>query len=130
MLTTTSVSVTEYSIDITPLTHLRSIQFELGKGRPAYPNRWVTQILSQISSVHVEDVSFQTLDDGICFGFSDALEWREVDAILQHSRFSRLRRVSFFKCVFISTSDGPQSSCTLMQHLPQCAARGILRVDQ
>jgi hypothetical protein len=127
MLITTSA--TNYSNDITPLTHLRSIQFDLCGGDPVNPNQWVTQVLSHVSSVHLEDVSFQLHYS--CYDLSEALEWSEVDVILQRSTFSDLRTLSFVQCVFTLTSAGPQpfAGTSIAQRLPQCAARGILRVD-
>ena len=107
------------SIDITPLTHLRSIQFELCNGRHVE----IIQILSQISSVLLEDVAFQehSIFDGE--NLHHCLEWGEVVTILQRSTFSRLRNVYFWQL----QSWAPRTS--VVQLLPRCAGRGILRVD-
>jgi hypothetical protein len=132
---------------MTPLIQLRSITFVLDSGR----NRWITQILSRISSTRLEDVAFKLLSTpgrGVSSNaVYNALEWRSVDAILQRSTFSSLRNVhflSFFPLVIFdsdsddsddsdSAFDGPQSSSartSVMQRLPQCLARGICGVDQ
>jgi hypothetical protein len=114
----TTISGTHHSIDITPLTHLRSIRFVLNS---AYRNRWVTQILSQISSVHLEEVVFalQTFVWGFGFGIAGALEWSEVDAVLQCSTFSQLRNVEL-------QSGRRAFSARVIKLLPRCHARGIL----
>jgi hypothetical protein len=134
----TTTSGTHHPIDITPFTQLRSITFVLGAGRGVNRNQWVMQILSHISSPHLEDVVFKIhFSHSRAANVSDALEWCNVDSILQRSTFSGLRNVHF-RCnfpssVFGSTSDGPQSSsacASIMEHLPQCHARGIFRVDR
>jgi hypothetical protein len=110
------MSGAHHSIDVTPLTHLRSIRFMLGS---ANHNPWVTQILTQISSGHLEEVVFHLA--GLAFrfgpGISGALEWREVDTILQRATFSRLKNVKF---------RGRPRSEPVMEYLPRCHARGIL----
>jgi hypothetical protein len=112
----TSTSGTHLSIDITPLTQLRSIEFIVDVVDDQNP--WVTQTLSRISSTHIKDVTFKLVFfDGK--DIADTLEWSNVDAILQHSTFSRLRKVHFRWL---------PSLAGVMQRLPHCAARGILRV--
>jgi hypothetical protein len=138
MLTTTSARY--HSIDITPPTRLRSIEFMLIGDRSANRSRCVTQILSCISSAHLEHVVFKPCNrfDFVGEVNSNAREWHNVDSILQRSTFSRLRDV-YFRCTPPSsvvgwTSDGQFSShaayISIIQRLPQCHARGILRVDQ
>jgi hypothetical protein len=93
-----------------------------------------------MSSAHLEDVAFRLHFSRKRGGSSDeistALEWHDVDAILQRAAFFRLRRVRFQSNIPFSvgsTSGGPQSSSawtSIIQHLSQCHARGILRVDQ
>jgi hypothetical protein len=129
----TTSSGTRHSIDIAPLTHLRSIQLELHTLHPANRNRWVTQILSQISSVHLEAVAFQMFQyvgDIIDFDLSDVLEWSEVDAILQHSTFSRLKNVEIRSSLRLrKTFPAPEPqrpfSAEIVELLPRCHARGI-----
>jgi hypothetical protein len=77
-----------HSIDITPLTHLRSIQFVFRCGRRANENDWIMYTLSQMSSVHLEDVVFHLIAVDWGADISGALRWSEVDAILQCSTFS------------------------------------------
>ena len=66
---------------------------------------------------------------------SDALEWQNLDPILQRNTFSHLKQVHF-SCTnplaVDSTSDDPRLSSartSITQLLPQCHARGILHVD-
>jgi hypothetical protein len=84
-------------------------------------NPWVTQILTQISSGHLEEVVFHLA--GLAFrfgpGISGALEWREVDTILQRATFSRLKNVEF-------RGARPPFSAQALERLPRCHARGIL----
>ncbi len=132
----TTASGMRPSIDITPLTHLRSIHFVLQKIRCANRNRWVTKILSQISSVHLEDVSFQSYALALAFTSSPdtdlfyALEWDELDAILQRPTFSRLKNVWFQTGLPLwNTVEAPDPqrlfSSQIMGYLPRCRARGI-----
>jgi hypothetical protein len=130
VLTTTSGMSS--SIDITPLTHLRSIHFVLQNLHHANRNRWVTKILSQISSVHLEDVAFQlyAFTGSPDTDLSDALEWDELDAILQRPTFSRLKNVWFQTGLPLwNTVQAPDPqrlfSAQLMEGLPRCRARGI-----
>jgi hypothetical protein len=129
------------SIDMTPLTQLHSITFVLSTTDGVNKNRWVTQILSRVASAHLEDVVFKLAlprGRGVTSGnISNALEWNNVDATLQRSTFSFLRNVYFLSDVplpdFDSMSDRPQSSSAhnrILQHLPECHARGIFRVGQ
>jgi hypothetical protein len=114
------MSGTHHSIDMTSLTQLRSIEFMILVG--SNQSQWVTQILSQISSAHLEDVEFKLVffysED-----FPNALEWNNVDAVLQCSTFSRLRNIYF-------RQSSQAARTTVIGHLPQCHARGILRVDE
>ena len=140
MLTTTSgfASLTHHPIDARHLTQLRSITFTLSEYGV---NRWVTQVLSRLSSSRLEAVVFelrQRPDIELSLNeIFNALEWHVVDVILQRSTFSGLRKVHF-RCklpsaVFGSTSDTPRSSSaysTVMQRLPQCHARGIFHLDR
>ena len=127
----TTISGTRYSSEIAFLTRLRSIQFELRRGDRENPNRWITQILSRISSAHLEDVSFKLRSS--FDKLSEALEWSEIDVILQRPRFSGLKNLCFDQCYFFVTAEemkGPSVARTTIPHrLPQCAARGILRVE-
>jgi hypothetical protein len=131
------MSVTHHFIDITSLTQLRSIEFKVFVGLNGNQNRWVTQILSQISSANLEVVVFKLVfPSGTSGDVSDTLEWNNVDAVLQRSTFSGLRKVRFVSNLsfasFDSTSGRPQLSyahTSIMARLPQCHARGIVHVD-
>jgi hypothetical protein len=134
ILTTTSGS---HHFDKAPLTQLRSIKFVLDPGR-INRNRWVTQILSCIASAPLEDVTLELVfPRGKGFtsdNVSTALEWKAVDAVLQRSTFSSLRNVQI-SCnlpwvIVDSTSDLAQLHRIIMEGLPYCHARGIVRVDQ
>jgi len=110
-------------MDIAPLTQLRSIEFIVYVGD--HQSQWVTQTLSHVSSACLEDVTFKlNVSESDDIANANALEWSNVDSVLQHSTFSRLRNVYFQG----SPHYAPRS--TIMQYLPQCTARGILRVDQ
>jgi hypothetical protein len=109
-----------HSIDISPLTQLRSIGFTVIVG--AHPSQWPLQILLCISSARLEDVEFD-LDFTFSNDIANTLEWNSVDAILQRSTFSRLRNVYFRQLL------SPTAHTSIVQHLPLCHARGILRFD-
>jgi hypothetical protein len=116
--------VTHHSIDIAPLTQLRSIQFTVVVGE--HNSQWITQILLCISSARLEDVVFDLdLSISISGDIADALEWNNVDEALQRSTFSRLRSVYFRLLPTQATR-----TTSVIQRLPQCAARGIIYVDQ
>jgi hypothetical protein len=72
-------------------------------------------------SARLQDVTFK-------LGFSNpdvianALDWKNVDAVLQHSAFSDLRNVYFRQLSSVAHT-------RIVQHLPRCHARGILRVE-
>jgi hypothetical protein len=133
----TITSVTRHFIDIPSLTQLRSIEFDVLVGPDGNKNRWITQILSQISSADLEDVVFNVFfSSGTSGAVSTVLEWKSVDAVLQRSTFSGLRNVRFVSNLsfasFDSTSDQPQlssSHTSITERLPQCHARGIVHVD-
>jgi hypothetical protein len=113
-------------------------------GYSANANRWVTQVLSRISSAQLEDVVFELVfppHDGITSGnVANSLEWHNVDVILQRSTFSSLKNVRFW-CnlplyipLFMISSPTdrlPLSSAhtRIMEGLSQCHARGIVSVD-
>jgi hypothetical protein len=85
-------------------------------------------MLSQISSVYLEDVVFQLF--ARAGKLSDVLEWSEVDAILQHSKFSRLRSVEVRRGTsrwHPGPAPDPQHpfSAQVIERLPRCHARGI-----
>ena len=101
--------------------------------------RWITQILSHLSSAHLEDVVFRMrLSDregSDSEEILNALEWQNVDAVLQRTAFSRLSNVHFSCTIPSSVDSTPDGSrlfsarTSIVQHLPQCHSRGILRVD-
>jgi hypothetical protein len=109
-----------FSIDWGHFPRLRFIQLEIFQDNPA-----VKQVLSQIVSLHMQEVAFiysVKNNDGL-----DGDLWLELDAILARPQFSGLRRVS------ISPSPAPPFASYyvadhkwFVRHLPQCHARGIL----
>jgi hypothetical protein len=134
MTVLTDMSGTRHPIDVTPLTRLRSIEFVIRANRFRFTvvlNRWVTQILSHISSAHLETVVFnlqsysgEVSSDNI----SNVLEWHNVDVVLQRLAFSNLRNVHLLSTC--SVTDRPLSlSGHVMHLLPQCHTRGIFRVN-
>jgi hypothetical protein len=93
----------------------------------------------------LEEVVFKLVfprdHDGITSGnVANALEWHNVDAILQRSTFSSLRNVRFW-CKLplyipffilslpLDRLPLPSAHTRIMEGLPQCHARGIVRVD-
>jgi hypothetical protein len=107
---------------------LRSSQFGLGGGLSAN-NRWILHILSQMSSVHLEDVVFQLsrFEGPSDSDISSALEWSEVDAILQSSTFSRLRNVELRCRLFYDSPPRRRPFPTqVINRLSRCHARGIV----
>jgi hypothetical protein len=128
VLTTTPVTL--HSIDMTSLKNLRFIRLALQRGYPADQNRWVTRMLSQISSVHLEDVVLELcpFTSSIMYDLDTALEWSEVDAILQHSTFTRLRNVELQSTTWDKAAPilDPMFHAQAIERLPQCHARGIL----
>ena len=106
-------------LDLSRLTRVRSIRilFKFFNPECAW---WLTRVLSHISSVHLEEIALE-------FKFSDYMNhgsqaWDQVDAILQNSTFSGLRKVEL--CC------PPASESTLAQeiasYMPRCRARGII----
>ena len=83
------------------------------------------QVLSQIVSVHMQEVAFiySAKGDDRDGGYDlDGDFWLELDAILARPQFSGLRKVS------ISPSFAPLYDHEwFVHHLPQCHTRGILR---
>jgi hypothetical protein len=81
-------------------------------------------MLSQISAAHIEEVGLE-----INIGYHDEVgqvRWNEIDAALQHSSFSGLKTVSIRVVPWEERS--PKAVQWVMDHMPQCHARGILRV--
>jgi len=110
------------SIDVTPLTRLRSIEFTVYDGNDE--SGWITETLLHVSSAHLEDVTFKIeyCDAEQPDDISGCLEWRQVDAILQQSTFSHLKKVHVWLAHEVEHINA-------IERLPRCAARGILRVD-
>jgi hypothetical protein len=89
-------------------------------------------ILSHISSAHLENVVVKLQVSGIrdvsSSHVSNALEWHNMDAVLQRPTFSSLRNVHLLAIDY--GSDVPMSlPGHILQLLPQCHARGIVRVN-
>ena len=87
--------------------------------------RWLAQILSRISSIHMDEIVLELLPS--FDSKSNALEWRAMDTVLQQQEFSRL---STFKIRFLTATSTPSQIPAEEQfyidNLPQCNARGIL----
>jgi hypothetical protein len=87
----------------------------------------VTQLLSQTSSAHMEEVGLDiSAGDGDQVG---QLDWNAIDAALQHSSFSGLRTVTVrvVQWPFVFEWD-PNAFSWIKDRMPGCHARGILRV--
>jgi hypothetical protein len=108
---------------------LRSLQFEFNLDDPSDDARLVTQMLSQISSAHMEEVGLE-----ISVGSDDRVgqvRWNEIDAALQHSSFSGLKTVSVRVVQWPFLYDSDQHVVSRIKDLmPICHARGILRVRE
>jgi hypothetical protein len=83
----------------------------------------VTQMLSQISSAHIEEVGLEIDPDDDEIG---QVGWKEIDAALQHPSFSALRTVNV-RIVHWAGWD-PDAGSWVMDCMPRCHACGILRV--
>ena len=106
-----------FSIDWGHFLHLRFIQIEVFQDNSA-----AKQVLSQIVSVHMQEVAFiyaLKVDDGL-----DGDLWFELDGILARPQFLRLRRVSISSS--LSSPYCISDHKWFVRHLPQCHARGIL----
>ena len=102
---------------------LRPVQIELVNADHAAT--LATQMLSQLSSARIEEVG---LTIGGCEeNILDPAIWNDIDAALQHSSFSGLKTVN----VRLIPMDGIwawNDHLLIMNYMPRCRARGILRV--
>jgi hypothetical protein len=114
-----------WPINLRHNTRLRSLQIELGHDSAYDETRLVKQMLSQISSAHMEEVGLE-----IVVGDIGQLRWNEVDAALQHSSFSGLGTVivRVVPWPFIYDCD-PNIVSWIKDHMPGCHACGILHVQ-
>ena len=82
-------------------------------------------MLSHISSARMDEVGFE-----IDVGDVGTLGWNEIDAALQHSSFSGLRKVEVrvvqWPDPFTMPDEGDVSR--IMDSMPRCHARGILHI--
>ena len=105
-----------FSVDWGHFPHLKFTQIEVVQG-----NSGVKQVLSQIVSVHMQEVAFIYAvkeEDGLNGDF-----WFELDAILARPPFLGLKRVSISPSPI--TPRAPDHEW-FVHHLPQSHARGIL----
>ena len=109
-------------LNLSHFTRVRSIRilFEFFDPECAW---WLTRVLSNISSVHLEEVALE-------FKFSDYVEdgsqaWDQVDAILQNSMFSGLRKVEIC-CLGSSPALESKLAEGIASYMPRCRARGII----
>ena len=112
-------------MDLRHNARLRSLQIELdGFSEGTRP---VTHMLSTISSAHMDEVGFEI--DARDIGL---LGWNEIDAALQHSSFSKLRKVEVRVIRWRDLVMGwdPNDLLLIMDVIPQCHARGILRIRE
>jgi hypothetical protein len=111
-------------LNLTTNTNLRSLTIGFSDGRANDSNsinrNYLTEIFSQISSPHVEDLiikpELQKIDD------IWPEVWADMRRIFEWPQFSRLKRVSFtlnVRCF----GDLAELVC---QRLPECHQRGIL----
>jgi hypothetical protein len=82
----------------------------------------VTQMLSNISSAHMDEVGFE-----VDVGDVGLVGWNEIDAALQHPSFSGLRRVE----VRVIQWPEPYTWDSVnvpweMEFMPRCHASGVL----
>ena len=113
-----------WQLDLRRNTCLRSLQIEVNDADDA---RLVTQLLSQISSPHIEEVGLE-----ITTGEDDEvgqLGWDEIDVALQQPFFSRLKMVNV-RVIQMDNSDDwvPNAVEWVVNQMPRCHARGILSV--
>jgi hypothetical protein len=89
----------------------------------------ITQMLSQISSAHMDEVGLE-----ICADAEDEVDqprWDEIDHALQNPSFSGLSTVIIrvIQCPDLYHWDADDARW-IADHMPQCNARGILRIRE
>jgi hypothetical protein len=124
-----------WPFDLSRHTQLRSVQISLLTVKTVIPDpdhtRWVTQMLSRITSVHIASIRLElyvNIDDRHRL----FLGWDEVDAVLQKTSFSGLEDVTVW--FLVDNWRDPMVPTTLLpsyltDQLPLCNARGILSFD-
>jgi hypothetical protein len=88
--------------------------------------QWISQMLVQIVSEHMDDLVFELDVDRIDPG--DPVEWRKVDEILAQPQFIKLAIVTVTFCCQYSHPKLPNFIAWAMTNMPLCRARGILNV--
>jgi hypothetical protein len=82
---------------------------------------WVTILLSQITSIHIEEVVFHVwlsiVED------LDSLDWDSMAKVFARPSFSRLQRIHFRVWGVMNRE---QALDSIRKKLPACDARGIL----
>jgi hypothetical protein len=109
-------------IDLQHNTQLRTIHLDVWKGYEK--DTGIDQVLAQINSVHVVDVSLR-----VCHWGNqevDLLRWDLVDEILARPQFSNLKRVE----VLPVRRSSLYSLAWFARRLPVCFARGILHLRE
>jgi hypothetical protein len=113
------------SLDWSHNTHLRSIGFEIGDHFRDC-TAFVTQMLSQVNSVQIEQITF-TLPSLLAVQgllVAGPICWSRVEVELDKPRFSRLKHVD----VSFLWVEEPYMLWRASVHLPRCHERGILRI--
>ncbi|OCH95123.1 hypothetical protein OBBRIDRAFT_643745 [Obba rivulosa] len=118
-------------LDLSPCTGLRVLAFSplrLCRDNPHHIRSfaWVSLLLSQVSSPNLEHVIFRFRAGASNISDLDDFEWDRIDGALSHSRFSKLRRVTFEFCrgKDLVGVVGPY----VKNRVPQLNAKGILLV--
>jgi hypothetical protein len=109
-------------IDLQHNTQLRAIHLDVWQGHEK--DTGIDELLAQISSVHVADVSLRVCHWGD--QEVDLLRWDLVDSILARPQFSSLRRVE----VSPVRRSSLYSLSWFARRLPICFSRGILHLRE
>jgi hypothetical protein len=84
---------------------------------------WVSILLSQITSMHMEEVEFNvwlSVPEDL-----DPLDWDVMAKVFAQPLFSRLKRIHFWVWGDVNRE---QARVSIRKRLPACDARGLLEV--
>lgn len=116
-------------IDLSQNTNLRRLTIEL-RHLPGSPNDclWLTQMLSQIVSVHLQEIRLQ-----IVWGASHVgpyfLDWRGMDEVLVRPQFANLKKVTVAAQHGIQFLQRPAFPDWVRAQLSGCYSRQILFIN-
>ena len=115
-----SATTTFPPIDLSCNTELRSVHFDLTIDSQDHTT-FVVNVLSQITSNRVEQVSFALIGRGDLKNYDNG--WAEVDGLLAQAKFSALRMVNVHRVRWAFE----YTVAWFIERLPKCHDRGVLR---